>query len=156
MFYKGDTLIYNADAFNVAQTESLRKLIKQLPGAEMTDGEVRINGKRVDNLLISGKDFFQGNIQTALYNLPAYIVNRIKVYDKAGEQSELTGRDMHDKSYVMDVHLKRKYNGVWMAKLSADGGTDALWGGQAFLCVSTSDKCLPLTPILKTLIKTDE
>lgn len=133
MFYKGDTLIYNADAFNVAQTESLRKLIKQLPGAEMTDGEVRINGKRVDNLLISGKDFFQGNIQTALDNLPAYIVNRIKVYDKAGEQSELTGRDMHDKSYVMDVHLKRKYNGVWMAKLSADGGTDALWGGQAFL-----------------------
>ena len=133
MFYKGDTLIYNADAFNVAQTESLRKLVRQLPGAEMTDGEIRINGKRVDNLLISGKDFFQGNIQAALDNLPAYIVSRIKVYDKAGEQSELTGRDMHDESYVMDVHLKRKYIGMWMAKLSADGGTEGLWGGQAFL-----------------------
>lgn len=133
MFYKGDTLIYNADAFNVTQTESLRKLVQQLPGAEMTDGEIRINGKRVDNLLISGKDFFQGNIQTALDNLPAYIVSRIKVYDKAGERSELTGRDMHDKSYVMDVHLKRNYIGMWMAKLSADVGTDELWGGQAFL-----------------------
>lgn len=133
MFYKGDTLIYNADAFNVAQSESLRKLVRQLPGAEMTDGEIRINGKRVDNLLISGKDFFQGNIQAALDNLPAYIVSRIKVYDKAGEQSELTGRDMHDESYVMDVHLKRKYIGMWMAKLSADGGTEGLWGGQAFL-----------------------
>lgn len=133
MVYKGDTLIYNADAFNVEQTESLRKLVQQLPGAEMTDGEIRINGKRVDNLLISGKDFFQGNIQAALDNLPAYIVSRIKVYDKAGEQSELTGRDMHDKSYVMDVRLKRKYIGMWMAKLSADGGTEERWGGQAFL-----------------------
>lgn len=133
MFYRGDTLVYNADAFNVEQTESLRKLVQQLPGAEMEDGEIRINGKRVDNLLISGKDFFQGNIQTALDNLPAYIVSRIKVYDKAGEQSELTGRDMHDESYVMDVRLKRNYIGMWMAKLSADGGTEGLWGGQAFL-----------------------
>lgn len=133
MYYKGDTLVYNADAFNMAQTESLRKLVQQLPGAEMTDGEIRINGKRVDNLLISGKDFFQGNIEAALDNLPAYIVSRIKVYDKAGEQSELTGQDMHDESYVMDVHLKRKYIGTWMAKLSADAGTGKLWGGQAFL-----------------------
>lgn len=133
VFYKGDTLVYNADAFNVTQTESLRKLVRQLPGAEMVDGEIRINGKRVDNLLISGKDFFQGNIEAALDNLPAYIVSRIKVYDKAGEQSELTGQDMHDESYVMDVHLKRQYIGTWMAKLSADAGTGKLWGGQGFL-----------------------
>ena len=133
MFYKGDTLIYNADAFNAQQTESLRKLVQQLPGAEMVDGEIRIGGKRVDNLFISGKDFFQGNIQAALDNLPAYIVSRIKVYDKSGELSELTGRDMHDETYVMDVHLKRQYVGTWMAKISADASTRQLWGGQAFL-----------------------
>lgn len=133
MFYEGDTLVYNADAFNVAQTESLRKLVEQLPGAELTDGEVRVHGKRVDNLLVSGKDFFNGNVQAALDNLPAYIVSRIKVYDKAGELSELTGQDMHDESYVMDVRLKRKYTGVWMGKLSADGGTEGFWGGQGFL-----------------------
>lgn len=133
MFYKGDTLVYNADAFNVAQTESLRKLVEQLPGAEMKDGEIRINGKRIDNLLLSGKDFFKGNIQAALDNLPAYIVSRIKVYDKSGELSELVGRDMHDESYVMDVHLKRQYIGIWMAKLEADGGTEKLWGAQGFL-----------------------
>ena len=30
----------------------------------------------------------QGNIQAALDNLPAHIVSRFKVYDKAGGQSE--------------------------------------------------------------------
>lgn len=133
MFYKGDTLVYNADAFNVSQTESLRKLVEQFPGAEIHDGEIRIHGKRVDNLLLSGKDFFNGNIQAALDNLPAYIVSRVKVYDKAGELTELTGRNMHDESYVMDVHLKRKYVGMWMAKLAADGGTKERWGAQGFL-----------------------
>lgn len=133
MFHRGDTIIYNADAFNLAQTESLRKLVQQLPGAELNNGEIKINGKRVDNLLISGKDFFNGNIQAALDNLPAYVVSRIKVYDKAGELSELTGKDMHDENYVMDVRLKRQYIGMWMAKISADGGTDNLRGGQAFL-----------------------
>ncbi|MEG1839302.1 MAG: outer membrane beta-barrel protein, partial [Bacteroidaceae bacterium] len=133
MFYKGDTLIYNADAFNVEQSQSLRKLVEQLPGSEMKDGEIRINGKRIENLLLSGKDFFNGNIQTALDNLPAYIVGRIKVYNKAGEESELTGRDMHDESYVMDVRLKRQYIGMWMAKFSADGGIKNLWGGQGYL-----------------------
>lgn len=107
--------------------------MQQLPGAELNNGEIKINGKRVDNLLISGKDFFNGNIQAALDNLPAYVVSRIKVYDKAGELSELTGKDMHDENYVMDVRLKRQYIGMWMAKISADGGTDNLWGGQAFL-----------------------
>lgn len=133
MFYKGDTLVYNADAFNATQSESLRKLVERLPGVEMKDGVVRIHGKRVDGVLLSGKDFFNGNIDAALDNLPAYIVSRVKVYDKAGGLSELTGRDMHDGSYVMDVRLKRKYTGIWMAKLAADGGTDGLWGAQGYL-----------------------
>lgn len=133
MFYRGDTLIYNADAFNVAQSESLRKLVEQLPGAELKDGEIKVNGRRIDNLLLSGKDFFNGNMQAMLDNLPAYIVGRIKVYNKDGELTQLTGQDMHDQSYVMDVRLKRQYIGTWMGKVSADGGTEKLWGGQAYL-----------------------
>lgn len=60
-------------------------------------------------------------------------MNKVKVYDKQGELSELTGRDMHDKQYVMDVHLKREHLGTWMAKLEADVATEKLWGGQGFL-----------------------
>lgn len=133
MYYKGDTLIYNADAFNVSQMDKLRTLVAQLPGAEFVEGVLKVNGRAVENLTLSGKDFFNGNIQTALDNLPAFIVSKIKVYEKAGEMSELTGRDMHDKSYVMDIKLKREYIGTWMAKLQADGGTNQLWGNQGML-----------------------
>ena len=104
MYYKGDTLVYNADAFNIL---------------------IYVNGKAIESLLFSGKDFFNGNIDAALDRLPAYIVSKLKVYDKQGELSELTGRDMHDKQYVMDVHLKREYLGTWMAKLGRTRLLDA-------------------------------
>lgn len=133
MYYKGDTLVYNADAFNVLKNESLRKLVLQLPNTKIEEGVIYVNGKPIESLLFSGKDFFNGNIDAALDRLPAYIVSKVKVYDKQGELSELTGRDMHDKQYVMDVHLKREYLGTWMAKLGADIATEKLWGGQGFL-----------------------
>lgn len=112
MYYKGDTLVYNADAFNILKNESLRKLVQQLPNTKIEEGVIYVNGKAIESLLFSGKDFFNGNIDAALDRLPAYIVSKVKVYDKQGELSELTGRDMHDKQYVMDVHLKREYLGT--------------------------------------------
>lgn len=133
MYYKGDTLVYNADAFNILKNESLRKLVLQLPNTKIEEGVIYVNGKAIESLLFSGKDFFNGNIDAALDRLPAYIVSKLKVYDKQGELSELTGRDMHDKQYVMDVHLKREYLGTWMAKLGANVATEKLWGGQGFL-----------------------
>ena len=133
MYYKGDMLVYNADAFNILKNESLRKLVQQLPNTKIEEGVIYVNGKAIESLLFSGKDFFNGNIDAALDRLPAYIVSKLKVYDKQGGLSELTGRDMHDKQYVMDVHLKREYLGTWMAKLEADVATEKLWGGQGFL-----------------------
>lgn len=133
MYYKGDTLVYNADAFNILKNESLRKLVLQLPNTKIEEGVIYVNDKPIESLLFSGKDFFNGNIDAALDRLPAYIVSKLKVYDKQGELSELTGRDMHDKQYVMDVHLKREYLGTWMAKIGADVATEKLWGGQGFL-----------------------
>ena len=81
MFYKGDTLVYNANAFALPDGSMLDDLVRQLPGAEIRDGNVFVNGRLVENLLLGGKDFFNGNPQAALKNLPAYVVNRVKVYE---------------------------------------------------------------------------
>ena len=56
-FYnKGDTLIYNADAFRLAEGSMLDALIRQLPGTELrSDGRIYVNGKFIENLLLRGK-----------------------------------------------------------------------------------------------------
>ena len=78
MVMRGDTIIYNADAFNLADGSMLDALISRLPGTTLTrDGQIFVHGKKVESLLVNGRDFFAGNPQIALQNLPAYIVNKI-------------------------------------------------------------------------------
>ena len=127
MVMHGDTIVYNADAFNLAEGSMLDALIKELPGTKLTkDGQIYVNGRFVESLLVNGHDFFNGNAQVALQNLPAYTVNKIKVYDKAGQASEMMGRDMGDKQYVMDVRLKKEYAHGYMGNIDAGGSLPVL------------------------------
>lgn len=132
MYYKGDTLVYNASAFALPDGSMLDDLVKQLPGAEIRNGNVFVNGRLVENLLLGGKDFFNGNPQAALKNLPAYVVSRVKVYEKEGVLSETTGTDMGDESYVMDVRLKRQYVGTYLGQLKGGYGTEERYEGGLF------------------------
>lgn len=124
-FYNhGDTLVYNADAFNLTEGSMLDALIRQLPGAELKDdGRILVNGKQIESLTLNGEDFFRGNNRVMLDNLPAYTVKQVKVYDKAGKLSQVTGRDMHDKEYTMDVTLKKEYQIGWLGNVEGGMGT---------------------------------
>ena len=92
MVMKGDTLVYNADAFQLSQGSMLDALIEQLPGAQLNEsGVITVNGKRVSSLLVNGRDFFRGDPKIALENLPAYMVNKVKVYEQQSDFEEMTG-----------------------------------------------------------------
>ena len=123
--YRGDTLVYNASAFNMPEGSMLDGLIRQMPGAELKDnGDIYINGKKVDYLTLNGKDFFKGQNKVMLDNLPYYTVKELKVFDKSTKQSELIGHDVEKKDYVMDVQLKREYNRGIMGNIEGGLGTD--------------------------------
>ena len=133
MVMHGDTIVYNADAFNLAEGSMLDALIARLPGARLTrEGQIWVNGRFVESLLINGRDFFSGNPKLALENLPAYTVNKVKVYDEAGAASRLMGRDMGDKRYVMDVILKKEYSTGYMGNAEAGRGSHDRYKARAF------------------------
>lgn len=123
-YYRGDTLVYNADAFQLAEGSMLDALIRQLPGVELkSDGRIYHNGKFVQSLLLNGKDFFRGDNRVMLDNLPSYTVKQIEVYDKYGEKSEFLGqKSENDKAYVMDVRLKKEYSIGTMANVEVGAG----------------------------------
>lgn len=132
MYHNGDTLIYNADAFMIDKRNVLEDLVKMLPGVELRDGKVYANGRFVESIVISGKDVMPGNPNQLMKMLPAYIVNKLKFYDKQGEESKTMGKDMLDASYVMDVCLKRDYHETWLGMAEAGGGTKKRWEGSGF------------------------
>ena len=133
-YYKGDTLVFNADAFELAEGSMLDALVRKLPGVELKEGgRIYHNGKYVDALLLNGKDFFRGNHTIMLDNLPTYTVKTIEIYDKWGDQSEFLGQHvMGDNRYVMDVKLKKEYSIGTMANAEAGGGTEERWLARLF------------------------
>ena len=124
MVWKGDTLVYNADAFNVPEGSMLDGLIKQLPGVELTEeGEIFVNGKKIDNLTLNGADFFKGKNKVMLDNLPYFTVKNIQVYNKQTEENRFLGiTDEDKKEYTMDVVLKREYSIGGSANVEAGCG----------------------------------
>lgn len=123
-YYRGDTVIYNADAFVLAEGSMLDVLVRQLPGVEIREnGDIYHDGRLVEKLMLNGKDFFRSDKKLMLDNLPTYTVKQIEVYDKLGERSEFTGHELpEDKEYVMDVKLKKEYSVGWMANAEAGAG----------------------------------
>ena len=133
-YYKGDTLVFNADAFELAEGSMLDALVRQLPGVELKEGgRIYHNGKYVDALLLNGKDFFRGDHTIMLENLPTYTVKTIEIYDKWGDQSEFLGQHIaDDKRYVMDVKLKKEYSIGTLGNVEAGGGTEDRWLARLF------------------------
>jgi len=133
-YHKGDTVVYNADAFVLAEGSMLDALIRQMPGVEIKkDGRIYHNGKFVENLLLNGKDFFNGSQQVMLENLPSFTVKQVKVYDKYGKKSEFLGQKREDdKTYVMDVNLKKDYSIGFLANIEGGAGTEDRYLGRLF------------------------
>lgn len=133
MVMKDDTIVYDADAFQLSQGSMLDALIEQLPGAELKEnGVITVNGKTISSLLVNGKDFFKGDPRIALENLPAYMVNKVKVYEQQTDFEKMTGFQESIRPLVMDVSLKRQYSIGWIANAEVAYGTKDKYLGRMF------------------------
>ncbi len=132
--HKGDTIVFNADAFNVPDGSMLSTLIKQLPNTEINaKGEIFVNGRKIDELMLNGDSFYKGNNKVLLDNLPYYVVKDIRVFEKSTEKSTWAGKDMEKKDYVMNVQMKKEYMGRMFGNAEGAGGTKDRYLGRLFL-----------------------
>lgn len=119
-----DTLIYNADAFRMPEGSVLEELIERLPGAEIDDdGKITINGKQVQKILMDGKEFFVGDMNTALKNIPTSIIDKLKHYDEKSDMAKVTGIDDGEEKPVIDVRIKKGMNFGYNANTDVGYGT---------------------------------
>ncbi len=133
-FYnKGDTIVYNADAFQLAEGSMLDALINQLPGVELKDnGQITVNGEMVESLLLNGKQFLDGNNQLMLDNIAAYTVKNVSIYDGLTPEEQWLGDSTRPKQLTMDVTLKREYNMGWQINAQGGYGTDNRYLGRLY------------------------
>ncbi len=119
-----DTIVYNPEAFRTPEGSPIEELIKRIPGAEVDeDGNITVNGKEVKKILLDGKEFMLGDVETALKNIPVSIIQNLKFYDQQSDQARITGIDDGEKETVLDFSIKKGMNHGYMTNLDLAGGT---------------------------------
>lgn len=121
---RGDSLLYNAEAFQVMMGSSAEDLLAKMPGIVVEGGTVQAQGEQVKKVLVDGKEFFDGDVNLAIKNLPSDIIAGIEVFDKKSEQAEFTGFDDGEEVKTINIITKGGFRQGTFGELSAGYGTD--------------------------------
>ncbi|GMQ26992.1 carboxypeptidase-like regulatory domain-containing protein [Algoriphagus sp. oki45] len=128
---KGDTLTYKTDAFTTGNERKLEDVLEKLPGFQVDEnGEVKVQGKKVDKVLVDGKTFFDGDTKLATKNLPANAVDRVQVLKNFNEISPVRGLD-NDETLALNIQLKEGKKNMVFGDLTAGAGPQERYLGHA-------------------------
>ena len=115
---RGDTIVFNPEAFHLQEGARLDELIRQLPGVEVAeDGTMTWNGKPI-RITMDGESLFGGD--GIVSQLPAEAVESIKAYNKASKFSERTGKDDGGEDMVLDLTIKPGFLDRWYGDATAE------------------------------------
>lgn len=121
---KGDTITYSTKAFTTGNEAKLKDVLNKLPGIEVNEnGAIIANGKKVDNLLLDGKEFFGNNHGLATNNLSADMiagVDLIKNYESFGALREIE----QSKQTALNIKIKSDYKNKISGDLTAYGAIE--------------------------------
>lgn len=121
---KGDTLVYNADSFNTGTERKLGDVLENLPGVEINeDGQIEVEGKVVNKLMVNGKDFFDGDTKLATENIPSNAVSKVQVLRNYAEVGQLSGVRNNQDNVAINIKLKEGKENFWFGTVTAGGGS---------------------------------
>ncbi|MCH2033140.1 MAG: carboxypeptidase-like regulatory domain-containing protein [Tenacibaculum sp.] len=121
---KGDTLIYNADSFKNGTERKLEDVLEKLPGVEINeDGQVEVEGKVVNKLMVNGKDFFDGDTKLATKNIPSNAVDKIQVLRNYAEVGQLSSVRNNQDNVALNIKLKKGKENFWFGNVTVGGGS---------------------------------
>jgi len=126
---KGDTIIYNADSFSTGEERKLGDLMKKMPGIEVNeDGEIQVEGKTVQKVMVEGKDFFDGDSKLATKNIPADAVDKVEVLRNYNQVDQMRGLGNDMDNTAINIKLKEGKKNFWFGEVTAGAGIADRYG----------------------------
>lgn len=122
---KNDTLEFDAASFKVGADANVEKLLRQLPGVEISpEGKITVNGKEVNQILVNGKPFFGKDGKIATQNLPAEIIEKIQVVDTKTKAEELSRDTASGEEKTINLTIQEDKNQGYFGKIMGGYGSD--------------------------------
>ncbi|MCZ4695995.1 carboxypeptidase-like regulatory domain-containing protein [Ancylomarina euxinus] len=122
---RGDTIVYNTDSFTTGTEKKLKDVLVALPGVELNDdGQIEVEGKKVQKIMVEGKDFFDGDTKIATENIPADAIDKVEVLRNYNEVNQMQGLTNDTDNIAMNIKLKKGKKNFWFGELTAGAGPD--------------------------------
>jgi hypothetical protein len=130
----GDTITYKSDAFTDGNERKLGDILESLPGFEIDeDGQVQVQGKKIEKILIDGKEFFEGDTKMATQNIPASAVDRVQLLRNYNEVAPLNGLDDNEDRLALNIKLSEDMKNLVFGDVEAGVGLDDRYFGHSNL-----------------------
>lgn len=105
---KRDTIIFQADAFADGREEVVEDLLRKLPGVTVgSNGELTVNGKPVDRVLVENDDLFGDGYTLLTKNLSADLIDEVEVLNRFSDNPLLKGIEASDRT-ALNLQLKKE------------------------------------------------
>ncbi len=121
----GDTITYRADAFTKGTERKLEDVLLALPGFEVNDdGQVKVQGKEVEKILVEGKEFFEGDTKIAAQNIPASAVEKVQVLRNLNEIAPMSSLNRNEDRLALNIKLAEGKENMLFGDVEAGPGPD--------------------------------
>ena len=142
---KGDTMQFNAGAFQTMKDASAQSLIEKMPGIAAEDGNLQAQGEQIVQILVDGKPFFGTDVNAALQNLPAEVIQSIQVFDKLSDKAELSGFDDGEREKTINIITKPNSRKGLFGKVTGGYGNDDRYMAGASVNAFNEDQRVTIT-----------
>ncbi len=131
ILFKNDTIEYNASSFKTGENSDVEELLSKLPGVHVDkDGNAKAHGKKVEKVLVDGKEFFGSDTKLATKNLPSDVVDAVQVFDDKTEFSKFAGIDDGAREKTINLKLKEDKKAGVFGTLRAGYGSEGRFEGK--------------------------
>lgn len=122
---KKDTLEFNVSSFKTKEDAVIEDLLKELPGVEVDeDGNIKVNGKEVNKILVNGKPFFGNDPTITTKNLSKDIIEKIQVLDTKTDAEAFAGEEGDKTSKTINLVISEENNKGVFGRAAAGVGTN--------------------------------
>ena len=120
-----DTVTFNASSFPVREGDAVDEILRKLPGVKVdADGNVTNQGQVITKIRVNGKDFFGGDVATAIKNLPSEVVKNLQFIDDYGDQANLTGIKTGEPEKILNITIQDDKNKGYFVRGNAGLGNE--------------------------------
>lgn len=125
---KGDTTVYNPQAFKINPDAMAGELLAKMPGFMEVDGKLMTDGLPISEILIDGKKFFGKNMNQALKTIPSDVIKNIEVFEYKSDEAKFSGIADKEEKRTVNIVTNKTSKRLLFGEIATGVGKESKYG----------------------------